>query len=184
MVGRVKAGLPANVNREPYDVPEDGYATYLKPGTPAYSVEDYAPSFRLAVSADNGWAAYETVRNPNARTAEELLDIRGKVEHVVVRKAPTTGAGEATPFRSPAEVREFVEAVLDSPPERVFVAPATGIYLVFELKDGTEVVRAYEPASGQLRLEEDKDTAGVVLPEEMSGAIAEAAEAFAPANEH
>lgn len=178
-VDAVKAELAANVNREPYDVPEDGYATYLEPGTPVHAVKRYDPSFRIAARTDQKWLAYEVVENPAAEKTEGLLDIRGKVIRVTVRDAPDDGGTAA--FRRPNEARAFVGTVLDLPTRRVFAASAASVYLAFELDDGTEVVRPYEPASNELQLEKGEDASGVELSKELGEALEEAAGSAAPA---
>src|SRR3712207_6919845 len=62
----------------------------------------------------------------------------------------------AYPFRKPAKMEAFVDAVLDAPPVRVSADYSHVRSLVFELEDGTEVARFYEPGSGELYLSEER----------------------------
>lgn len=164
-----------------YDL-QDGQATYLEPDTPLYAVQGYDPSFRLAARVDrnggnsNGWLLYEVAANPDAQSATELLDVRGKVERVsleVFGTAEQTVAGErVNSVLGSEEAKRITNATLDAPLRRVSGAHFN-VYLTFHLKDGTRSSLAYDPGSGELYLTsryEKRDGeisfTGVVLPEE------------------
>lgn len=164
-----------------YDL-QDGQATYLEPGTPLYAVQGYDPSFRLAARVDrnggnsDGWLLYEVAANPDAQSATELLDVRGKVERVsleVFGTAEQTVAGErVNSVLGSEEAKRITNATLDAPLRRVSGAHFN-VYLTFHLKDGTRSSLAYDPGSGELYLTsryEKRDGeisfTGVVLPEE------------------
>lgn len=170
VIGRVKNDVDTNLHRETRL--RDGDATYLEPGTPVYAVEGYKPSFRVAARSDDRWVLYGVVENPDARSAEKLLDVAGRVKRVTVRQE-VPEAREVTPVRQPEETAALVDVVLESPV--VWVSrDFTRHDFVFELDDDTEVVRRYEPRSGELYLSQGETYAGVVLPEKYRDDVSEA----------
>lgn len=93
---------------------KDGDAAFLDPGTPIYSLQDYAPSFRVTAESPtgDGFTVYEASTNPNAETGADILDIRGKVTLFRVRS--TSGGSRSTDVRDADEITSIVGMVLDS----------------------------------------------------------------------
>ena len=151
---------------------KDGDAAVLDPGTPIYSLRDYATSFRVAAESPtvDGFAVYEASTNPNAETGADVLDIRGKVTLFRVRGA-TGGLSRSTDIRDADEIASIVAMVLDSPVDRVDRehGELDQYQVEFSLKDGTIVVSAYWPETGEL-------SRGIILPPEFALLVPEAPE--------
>ncbi len=129
---------------------QDGDATYLSPGTLVYAVKGYSPKFRLATLEHGAVTIYEADTNPQAKTGEDLLDIRGKVTAIDVLSEEDAATVLAT-IDQESSVNRAVEAVLaslvdqdrrDHEGERYFLG--------FRLADGTSVVRSFWLESGEL----------------------------------
>lgn len=156
---------------------ENGEATRLNSGTPLYAVKGYDTSFRLAAQAGGAggaWALYEVFKNSGAKSAAELLDVRGKVEYVGLRDTLTvSGTEEVVTIRKPSRVAAIVDAALGAPLRQI--SGVSSRYLVvFHLEDGTESVRWYEQRSGELYLSGSGPYSGVTLPKELRESIRQA----------
>ena len=129
---------------------QDGDATLLNPGTPVYAVKGYSPKFRLATVEGGKVTIYEADTNPQAKIAEDLLDIRGKVTAIDIlsEEDATTvlgGIGEES------AVSQFVQAALASPVDQeARDHEGERYFLGFRLADGTSVVRSFWMDSGEL----------------------------------
>lgn len=152
--------------------PRDGDAAFLDPGTPIYSLQDYATSFRVAAESPtvDGFAVYEARTNPNAETGADILDIRGKVTLFRVRGA-TGGLSRSTDIHDADEIASIVAMVLDSPVDHADRehGELDQYQVEFSLKDGTIVVRAYWPETGEL-------SRGIILPPEFALLVPEVPE--------
>ena len=114
----------------------------------------------------DGFTVYEASTNPNAETGADILDIRGKVTLFRVRS--TSGGSRSTDVRDADEITSIVGMVLDSPVDHVDRehAELDQYQVEFQLKDGTIVVRAYWPETGEL-------SRGIMLPAEFALLIPE-----------
>ena len=166
-VGRIERRVPDNIYKTGYQWLESGDSNHLKPDTPVYAAKGYDPAFRVVARGDEGWTLYEVAANQSAKRAAALLDVEGKTYAVGVRGRGDAAGGDAYPFRYRKEVATFVDAMLGTPVERVSADYSTGVSLVFKLDDGTEVVRFYEPDSGELYLSNEDPSLGIVLPENL-----------------
>ena len=129
---------------------QDGDATYLNPGTPVYAVKGYSPEFWLATLDDGTVRLFEADTNPNAKTGEDLLDIRGKVTAIDILNAQDRGEVLGTIDEEPA-VEAFVETVLESPvDQRMRDREGPRYFLSFHLADGISVGRTLWLESGEL----------------------------------
>ena len=132
-------------------------ASVIPAGTKIQELKGYAPAFRVAVRMpDRHRYLYEAVWSETAKTGQDLLDIRGRVESITW--ADSTDCPEnavcdvaAIPTDDPDVIARVVDLVLDAP-----VGPVTlrvdgdwsrGISLLFGLKDGSNAY-IYFPASG------------------------------------
>ena len=129
---------------------QDGDSTYLNPGTPVYAVKGYSPEFRLATLEEGRVRLFESDTNPNAKTGEDLLDIRGKVTAIDILNAQDRGEVLGTIDEEPA-VEAFVETVLESPvDQRMRDREGPRYFLSFHLADGISVGRTLWLESGEL----------------------------------
>jgi hypothetical protein len=147
--------------------PKDGDAGFLNPGTPLYAVKAYKPSFRLAAWQDGRLTLFEADSTPAARVGGDLLDISEKVQYIGVN-SEQDGVTELAAIRNAADVNALVGAVLQAPVNQQLTDHSGARYFVaFHLEDGTAVVRAYWPATGEL-------SRGIVLPQQFRQAIEQA----------
>ena len=129
---------------------QDGDATFLNPGTPVYAVEGYSSKFRLATLEQGRPTLYEADTNPQARTGEDLLDIRGKVTAIDIAEDDDENALLATIDDGPAIAR-FVDMVLEaSVNQNGRDRRGLRYFLRFRLADGTSVVRVFRPETGEI----------------------------------
>ena len=134
----------------PYYRYQDGDATHLNPGTRVYRVKGYSPKFRLATLEQGRVTLYEADTNPNAKTGEDLLDIRGKVTATDILNDDDEMTILATIDAEPT-IEHFVNTVLEAPVnqnDRDQRGPR--YFLRFRLVDGTSVVRVFRPETGEL----------------------------------
>jgi hypothetical protein len=145
--------------------PKDGDAGFLNPGTPLYAVNAYKPSFRLAARQDGRLTLFEADSNPAARVGGDLLDISEKVQYIGIN-SEQDGITELAAIKNGVDV--LVGMVLQAPVNQQLTDHSGARYFVaFHLKDGTTVVRAYWPVTGEL-------SRGIVLPQQFRQAIEQA----------
>lgn len=153
----------------PGDVTRDGDARALDIGTRFFTVVGYRPEFRLAMLHDGVYYLAEAMME-RPRTAQDVLDLRGKVARVDVTResesAPPSFQLVAS-ITGATEVERLTEWLLASP----WKEPPqndSGAYrrLIFVMKDGTTVDRGYYPATGFVEWFD--------VPAEFEAAIAEA----------
>jgi hypothetical protein len=142
----------------------DGDSAFVPAGDPVYTVRGYAPWFRLAARHNGELVLYEARIAPSAKQGRDLFDIEGKVSAIAIldQKSGTRVIGRIS---EPSRVDALVSLVLEAPvggPAPILSAapgsrddrgvrpPPTSATVSFELKDGTAVVRAYEPSRGAL----------------------------------
>ena len=70
---------------------QDGDATRLNPGTPFYTVNGYAPEFRLAAVVERQPTLFEADAKPAAKVGADLLDIRGRVRYIGISSTHREG---------------------------------------------------------------------------------------------
>lgn len=146
---------------------KDGDATLLEEGTPLFAVAGYAPTTRLAAVVSGGVVLYEADRSPTARTGSDLLDLGGKVEAISVN-SEVDGTTEFARIEVAATIAGMVAMVLEAPVDQS-LRENTGerYFIAFHLNDGTRIVRAYWPASGEL-------SRGMHVPEGLRWAVEQA----------
>ena len=128
----------------------DGDAAFLAPGTGVYAVKGYRTSFRVAATNQGRLTLYEADTNPKARVGADLLDLADKVLYIGVN-SETDGRTELAAIKDPAAVRTLVNEVEAGPVDQTR-QPGDGAkyFIDFHMDDGTEVIRAYWPSSGEM----------------------------------
>ena len=146
--GRVKVKLEGS--QDPNHQLQDGDAAFLPAGTQVYQVKGYQSSFRLAARHDGRLMLYEADTNPMARVGADLLDLANKVQRVGVNSG-SDGHTELAAIKDPNAVQALVDLVVKSPVDQSN-QPGGGIlyFIDFHMLDGTEVIRAYWPDTGEL----------------------------------
>lgn len=148
---QVRFKVAGNITYTGYKT-KDGDAASLEPGTKVYRVKGYDPRFRVAAMRDGQWILYEADTNPAAKTGADLLDLEGKVSHLVIRSMEDHSP--LAEIRDPVVVQAMVTAVLEAP---VFGAGARGgeatasenrYGITFVFQDGTATTRTYWTDSG------------------------------------
>jgi hypothetical protein len=145
---------------------KDGDTAFLDRGTPIYTVQGYAPEFRLAATRDGQLVMYEADSNANAKLGSDLLDLRDKVQSIGI-VSTDDGTTELAAIADAQQVSKLVEQILAAPVDqnRELVDDAGQSYfLEFRFKDGTSTSRMYWLGSGEL-------VRGIYLPAEFSQAI-------------
>jgi len=163
---RVKQSL-ANAGKGPGYQVSDGDAAFVDVGEPVYAVRGYAPTFRLAARRDGRIVLYEADTNPAARTGRDLLDIEGKVVGIALVSGKD-GATILGRIGDRSRIDDLVRLVLGAPvdqsPPRGAASPRTplptpttpiqirnyGVFVAFELADGSATRRSYDIANGVL----------------------------------
>jgi hypothetical protein len=162
--GTVQFRVSGNVSNPSYRA-KDGDAAFLEVGTPVYTVRGYVPTFRLAARRDGRLRLYEADANPAATRGVDLLDIGGSVTQIGINSA-VDGTTRLAAIDDPEEVAALVQLVLDAPVDHdTLSAGGTRYFVAFQLDDGTEVVRAYWPGSGELH------RGGIMLPPEFAAMV-------------
>ena len=133
----------------------DGDAAFLSPGTELREVDGYRRDFRLAAEEEEGgaWRLYEPQHVRGARTGEDLLDLRGKVERIHLVEGER-GEDVLATVADPATVERVTAAVLAAPvlPEATVRERGVAVpsFVRFVLADSTEVQRAWQVEAGVL----------------------------------
>ena len=115
--------------------------------TPLYSVDGYAPSFRLAATMQGrGLTLFQVYRNEHARSGADFFDVAGKVDAIEVSEpAPdfTTRAHTAVVTDRPT-IDRVVDMIRAAPLASPFVmASEREYYVSFQLRDGTSATFNY-----------------------------------------
>ncbi len=125
----------------------DGASTALAPGTAVHAMRDYREDFRVMAETPYGWRIFESDWHDGAQTADELLDIRGKVVSLTITEGEVAGSaatGSPWTISDPARRDELVDRLLTEPitfntaPE---AQPDPALTVTFALEDGTHVSR-------------------------------------------
>lgn len=127
----------------------NGDAEGLEAGTPVYSLDDYVPSFRLAVIQGEEIAVFQAEANPHISKAGELMDIGGKVKSISISD-PNKSTIELASITSQEQINKLIGIFLDSPySNEVLMNPGTKVvYLKLTLSDGTDIRNALWLDSG------------------------------------
>ena len=162
----VKFKLDGNV-QDPNYQSKDGDAAFLNPGTKVYTVKGYKPTFRLAAYRNGLIELYESDTNPHAKVGADLLDIGGKVLYIGIN-SEQDGKTELAAIKDSKQVADLVTMVLKAPVNQNYRSQGSSQYFIaFHLQDGTSVIRAYWPDSGEL-------SRGILLPTAFGAAIKQA----------
>ncbi|HZU68203.1 MAG TPA: hypothetical protein VFA09_13080 [Ktedonobacteraceae bacterium] len=162
----IRFKLDGNVQAPNYQS-KDGDAAFLNPGTKVYTVKGYKPTFRLAAYEDGELQLYESDTNPHAKVGADLLDISGKVLYIGIN-SPQDGRTELGSVKDSKQVEELVAMVLNAPVNQNYRSQGSSQYFIdFHLQDGTSVIRAYWPDSGEL-------SRGILLPPAFGATIKQA----------
>jgi len=166
MVATVHCRMEGSV-LDPGYRPKDGDAAFLNPGTPLYAVTGYKRSFRLAAWQNGRLTLFEADSNPAAGVGGDLLDISGKVQYIGIN-SEQDGVTELAAIKNRAQVDALVGMVLQAPVNQQLSDHSGARYFVaFHLSDGTAVLRAYWPNTGEL-------SRGIVLPQQFRQGIEQA----------
>lgn len=150
VVGRVKRNVATlAMGDRPYHE-RNGDAEFLEAGTSLHAFGCSRPEFRLVAKSDTGWRVYEVLKPKRLRSGADLLDLEGKVRSIRLTAWDSTH-GELARIEDPAVVGRWVTWILAAPPS---VPPRTEeeakpwvyesrVGLVFDLIDGTQVIRDY-----------------------------------------
>lgn len=163
--GRVQFNLAENIKDPSYQI-KNGDAAFLARDTPIYTVQGYAPEFRLAATRDGQLVMYEAGMNPNAKVGSDLLDLRDKVQSIAIVSAED-GTTELAAITDTQQVGTLVEQILSAPVDQNREPqgdPGMNYFLEFRLKDGTTTSRMYWHGSVEL-------VRGIFLPPEFAEAI-------------
>jgi len=149
--GRVAFKLSGNVSDPSYRA-RDCDGAFLEPGTVFYTVKGYDPRFRIAL-ADG--TVYESYRREGARTAGVFIDLRGKVTAIEFRDSLDDGGAVVGRIADATEVERLVGLFLASEFDDARQPTSTesdlpSVKLTFQLSDGTEFMRGYQPAIGRV----------------------------------
>lgn len=137
---------------------QDGYAAFFDPGTPVYAVRGYRPSFRLAAYQHDRWVIFEANDNPQAQRGADFLDLKDKVERIVIHRAHPGDSPAAASIAEPQEIAALVEMIESAPVDHTRRTPGQDVYwLLFTFLDGTQTIQLYE-------LGERRIGRGIVLP--------------------
>lgn len=155
----------SDVVADPNYVSRDGDAAYLEPGTPLFEIEQYDPSFRVAVEREGEWTIYEAEFVEEADVGRDLLDIDGRVTYIGMNSV-NDGRKELASIRDEDEVARLVEMVLEAPvdPHRHPGDDDRQRFVAFHLDDGTATARAFYPESNLL-------FRGILVPDAFTEAI-------------
>jgi hypothetical protein len=147
--------------------PSHGDAAYLPVGTPIFTLKAYDPRFRLAAWQDTQLVLFEADTNPAAQYGADLLDIAGKVTYLTIN-SPRDGTTELATITDQPRITRLVEMIGGAPVDQEASTRSDDRYfLVFYLRDGTRVSRAFWPKTGEL-------SRGIMLPNEFSQTIRQA----------
>jgi hypothetical protein len=142
---KIKFKVADNVNDPEYKI-KNGDGAFLNKGTQVYTIKGYSPEFRLAAYFDKKLVVYEADSNPKAKKGKDLLDIKGKVEYISLN-SETDGTTELATIKDKTKVEALVNMVLESPISE-FRTVGKRCFVMFHLKDGTTVNRAFWLESG------------------------------------
>jgi hypothetical protein len=122
---------------------KDGDASVLDIGTQVYTVENYAPFFRLATKENDELKLYEVSSNLRAKTGGEILDIRDRVQSIDIYYRPDLHKREQQimieSIKDEPQVETFVNNILESSVDSPKpISTGDPVYLIFfNLYDGT-----------------------------------------------
>jgi hypothetical protein len=118
---------------------QDGDATYLVPGTTLYSVRGLPSWFRVVTQKGR---IYDGRVPPDARRGGDLLPLTGQVASIELIGT----SGGVRRLTDPAPVAAAVDGIVAAPAHADPDWPGYTGELRFRLRDGTTVVRQWDPA--------------------------------------
>jgi hypothetical protein len=150
VVGRVKRNVSTLATGDRPYRERNGDAMFLEAGTSLHAFGCFRPEFRLVAKSDTGWRVYELLTPKRLRSGADLLDLEGKVRRIRLTAWDSTH-GDLARIEDPAVVGRWVTWILAAPPS---VPPRTEeeakpwvyesrVGLIFDMIDGTQVVRVY-----------------------------------------
>lgn len=156
-----------NVHTTRYST-KNGDAAYLEKGTPVYTINGYAPEFRLAVMENYRVKIYEASQNPKAKIGADLLDIRNKVSYISIN-SETDNLTVLAKIEDQAIVDRMVEMILAAGLKDRDGSEYQGdrCFIALHLLDGTVVNRPYWIETGVL-------APNIFLPEEFADHVRDA----------
>ena len=129
---------------------QDGDATFLNPGAEIYAVKGYSERFRLGTVEEGRLVLYEADTNPHAVTGADLLDLRDKATAIDILDDTDTMTVIGT-IEDKQVIERFVGLLLAAPVDQgVRKHDGLRYFLGLRLADGTSVLRAFWPETGEL----------------------------------
>ncbi|PID15451.1 hypothetical protein CSV63_06600 [Sporosarcina sp. P34] len=123
---------------------KNGDAAYLQKGTKLYAMKGYDPAFRIIADGK----VYEVTESDKAETVGDFLDIKGKVQRVILQSEQDLSfIGEFTD----EHVEKLIEELLVMPyePERR-ATEGKRVFFGIELVDGTMTRSVYWSETGYI----------------------------------
>ncbi len=116
----------------------NGDAEGFEAGTQVYTLDDYAPSFRLAVKQDSEIIIFQAQLNPHAVKANDFMDIGGRVKRISIHDPDKYK--EIVSITDQQQIDKLVVLLLEAPySNEVLMNPGTkAVTIKFCLVDGTE----------------------------------------------
>lgn len=162
-VGKTKFKVSESVHDPNYKT-KDGDAAFLPIGTPIYKLKNYKTEYRVVARKENQFMIYEVSYNPKARRGSDLFDIQDKVTSVsILDGEDNSKIGE---IKDQGVIDELVSNLLFNSSIELKDKEKKGprYFLTFNLKDQTNMNRAYWP-------EENMLWGGIKLPNEFKDII-------------
>lgn len=148
---------------------KNGDAAYHNAGTPVYTINGYAPEFRLAVYENGIVKIYEAESNPRAVKGADLLDLVSKVDYISIN-SEVDGTTVLATINDPLIVQEMVKMTLEADLKGDSShVQGSRYFIAFHLLDGTLVTRSYWIDQGLL-------WPTILLPEEFATLVRAALE--------
>jgi hypothetical protein len=127
------------VKRKDKNVYRNGDADGLEAGTPVYTLDDYAPTFRLVVKQGQELVIYQVNRNPKATKGGDVLDIERKVIRIGIQDPDKYT--EIASITDQNKIDQLVQMILEAPYSYTVITNegTKMISLDFYLSDGTKI---------------------------------------------
>jgi hypothetical protein len=125
----------------------DGSSSVVGVGAPVYALAGYREDFRLLAQTESGWGFFEAKWQDGAASAEELLDVRGKVVSLTIEQARVLSDEIENTWvvTDPTRVADIVDRLLTEPITLSGSGSGEGgepaLRVTMELSDGTFVRR-------------------------------------------
>jgi DNA-binding CsgD family transcriptional regulator len=122
----------------------DGASSALVPGTSIHAHDGYREDFRVVAETPYGWRIFESDWRDGADTADDLIDIRGKVVSLHAEKRQGQAVMASWAVLGSGDVVAIVDRLLDEPISFSGDIPLFGepqLLFTFQLDDATQVSR-------------------------------------------